>query len=63
MYPKNVLPTDSSKKIRLIIYYKKLKTSNLIISNNSSPSTELLDSTNIVYMFKCTFGDCVSNVN
>ena len=39
------------------------KTSSLIISNNSSHSTEPLDRTNIVYMFKCSLGDCVSNEN
>ena len=44
---KNVLSTDPTKKVRLIIYYNKFKISNLIISNNSSPSTELLDWTNI----------------
>ena len=48
------------KKVRLIIYYNKFKTSNLIISNNTSPSTGLLDRTNVVYMFKYPLGDCVS---
>ena len=49
-YPKkkNVLPTDPTKKVRLIIYYNKFKTSKLIISNNTSRSTELLDNTNVV---------------
>ena len=42
---------------------KKFKTSNLIISNKSSPSRELLDRTNVVYIFKCPLGDCVSNEN
>ena len=51
------------KKKRLIIYYNKFKIYNLIISNNSFLSTELLDRTNVVYMFKCTWGDCVSNEN
>ena len=60
---KNVLPADPTKKVRLIIYYNKFKTSNLIISNNISPTTELLDTTNVVYMFKCRFGDCVSKEN
>ena len=47
-----------------IIYYKKFKIFNLIISNNTSPSTELLDRTIIVYMFKSTLGgDCVSKEN
>ena len=55
----NVLPTDPTKKVRLIIYNKKFKTSKLIISNNIPPSTELLDRTNVVYLFKCPRGDCV----
>ena len=49
----------SYKNVRLIIYYNKFKTSNLIIFNNSSPSTELLDRKNVVYMFKCPMGDCL----
>ena len=32
-------------------------------SFDSSLSTEFLDSTNVVYMFKCPLGDCVSRVN
>ena len=27
------------------------------------PSTELLDRKNVVYMFKCPLGDCVSKEN
>ena len=34
---RNTLPTDPNKKIKLIIYYNKFKTSNLVIRNNSSP--------------------------
>ena len=60
---KNVLSTDPTKKVRLIIYYNKFKTSNLIISNNTSLSTELLDRTNIRYVFKCHLGDCLSKEN
>ena len=30
---KNILPTDPNKKIKLIIYYNKFKTSNLVSSN------------------------------
>ena len=51
------------KKVRLVIYYNKFKTSHLIISNNTSLSTELLDRTNVVYMFKCPLGNCVSKEN
>ena len=38
---KNILPTDPNKK-KLIIYYNKFKTSNLVIRNNSSPSIGVL---------------------
>ena len=50
-------------KNKILIYDNKFKTSDLIISNNSSPSTELLDRTNVVYLFKCPLGDSVSNEN
>ena len=46
-----------------IIYYIKFKTSNLIISNNSSHSNELVGRTNAVYMFKCHFGRNAFNEN
>ena len=62
-YPKNVLPTDPTKKVRLIIYYNNFITSNLIISNNTSLSIKLLGKTNIVYMFKCPLGDCIFKEN
>ena len=40
---KNVHPNDPTKKIRFVIYYNKFKTSNLIKSNNTSPSTKLIE--------------------
>ena len=40
---KNILPTDPNKKIELIIYHNKFKTSNLVIRNNSSPSIGVID--------------------
>ena len=48
----NILPTDPNKKIKLIIYHNKLKTSNLVIKNNSSPSIGVLQKANILYQFK-----------
>ena len=39
---KNILHTDPNKKIKLIIYYNKFKTSNLVIRNNSFPSIGVL---------------------
>ena len=60
---KNILPTDPNKKIKLIIYYNKFKTSNLVIRNNSSPSIGVLQKTNVIYKFNCPLGDCISDNN
>ena len=60
---KNILHTDPNKKIKLIIYYNKFKTSNLVIRNNSSPSIGVLQKTNVIYKFKCPLGDCISDNN
>ena len=40
MIHKHILPTDPNKKIKLIIYYNKFKTYNLVIKNNSLPRLE-----------------------
>ena len=58
---RNILPTDPNKKIKLIIYYNKFKTSNLVIKNNSFPSIGVLQKTNVIYQFKCPLGDCISD--
>ena len=60
---RNILPTDPNKKIKLIIYYNKFKTSNLVIRNNSSPSIGVFQKTNVIYKFKCPLGDCFSDNN
>ena len=60
---RNILPTDPNKKIKLIIYYNKFKTSNLVIRNNSSLSIGVLQKTNVIYKFKCPLGDCISDNN
>ena len=60
---KNILPTDPNKKIKLIIYYNKFKTSNLVIRNNSTPSIGVLQKTNVIYKFKSPLGDCISDNN
>ena len=63
MIHKNILPTDPNKKIKLIIYYNKFKTSNLVIRNNSPPSIGVLQKTNVIYKFKCPLGYCISDNN
>ena len=44
---RNILPTDPNKKIKLIIYYDKFKTANLVIKNNYSLLMGVLQKTNV----------------
>ena len=60
---RNILPTDPNKRIKLIMYYNKFKTSNLVIKNNSSRLIGVLRKTNVIYQFKCPLGDCISENN
>ena len=60
---RNIHPTYPNKKIKLIIYYNKFKTSNLVIRNNSSPSIGVLQKNNVIYKFKCPLGDCIPDNN
>ena len=61
---KNILPTDPNKKIKLVIYYNKFKTSNLVIRNNFLyPSIGVLQKNNVIYKFECPLGDCISDNN
>ena len=59
---RNILPTDPNKKIKLIIYYNRFKTSNLVIRNNSSPSIRVFKK-KVIYQFRCPLGDCISDIN
>ena len=57
---RNILPTDPNKKIKLMVYNNKFKTSNLVINNNFSTLIGVLQKINIVYQFKCILGDCIT---
>lgn len=49
---KYTTPVNKNKKIKLINYYKKFKTTNLIIDNSTARSK--LQRTNIIYEFSCS---------
>ena len=56
---RNVKPTDQEKELKIIIYYKNKKTSNLIMKNNSRQCTDDLKKRMVVYQFKCPYeGGC-----
>lgn len=48
---KYTAPVEEAKNIKLIIYYNKLKTANLISHNNNSLAKSKLYRTNIIYIF------------
>ena len=53
---KHVAPTDETR-LKLLIYYKNRRTSNLIMRNNQYKEPEL-KCTNVVYEFTCPHEDC-----
>ena len=52
---RNVIPKEGND-LRLMVYYRGLKTANLVIRNRTKPSC--LQETNVVYKYNCTKGDC-----
>ena len=53
---RNVSPTNSDQKIKLTIYYKNKKSSQLLMKNNPAPPENHLRKTNVVYRYKCPIG-------
>ena len=48
IFRNNVTATAPDNKVKLVIYYTKFKTTNLVVRNNSSPQTSWLNETNVV---------------
>ena len=51
----NVKCIDENKKLRIIFYYKNLKTHSLVMKNNLAPKPPVLQQSNVVYRFACPF--------
>ena len=49
----NVKPTNNQEELDVIVYYKNLKTRDLIMKNNSCASQDKLSKSWAVYKFKC----------
>ena len=49
----NIRPCKQICEIKLMIYYKNKKTSNLVMKNNITSRQDVLGQTNVVYEFKC----------
>ena len=59
----NISPVETDNKIKVIIYYNKFKTANLVLCNNASKNRDKVAQTNVVYEFKCPFGNSDSCLN
>ena len=57
---KNVTPTDPDKKLNLIIYYKSIKTSHLLLRNSPKLEKGKTQQSYIVYRYTCTQGNCAA---
>ena len=57
---KTCTPTDNYDQLRVVIYYKSPKSSNLIMRNNINASRDIMAKTNVVYQYRCTTGNCAS---
>ena len=57
---RNVNCTASNTKLKVIIYYNNIKSSNLVIKNNCAPRPTPLQSSNIVYKFTCPIQNCAA---
>ena len=55
---RNCIPANANDKITLNVFYQSPRVSGLVMKNNLSCVPSLLRSTNVVYKFKCTLGDC-----
>ena len=51
---------EQQNQIKLIIYYTRFKTSNLIVKNNTNLPKTFLNKTNVVYKFTYPFQVCLS---
>ncbi|MPC59874.1 hypothetical protein E2C01_053902 [Portunus trituberculatus] len=54
----NVTPTDPSKKINLDIYYRSMKTSQLLIRNKDMPKPRHLQQSHVIYEHTCSIEGC-----
>ena len=50
---RNVKMKKEDKNVKLIIYYKNKKSSNLVIQNNTNTKKDVLRQTNIIYEYQC----------
>ena len=55
------ISSTDNNKVRFIIYYKKFKTLDLVVNNNSFPPKKIMEKNNVIYQFKCPLGEFISD--
>ena len=54
----NVTLKDNHDRLKLVIFYKSMKSRNLVMRNNCAKKPRELAKTHVVYKFRCKKGDC-----
>ena len=54
----NVILKNKDDKLKLVVFYKNLKTRNLVMRNNMKKKPRELAKTDAIYQFQCKKGDC-----
>ena len=54
----NVSLKNSHDRLKIVIYYKNLKSRNLVMKNNCAKKPRELAKTHVVYKYRCKKGDC-----
>ena len=54
----NVTTKNNEDKLKIVIYYKTMKTSNMIMKNNLGSKVRELAKTNVIYDYCCKKGGC-----
>ena len=55
---RNCRTIDNAYKLQVIIYYRNLKTSSMVMRNNITDRNDMLSKTNVVYQYKCKSEEC-----
>ena len=54
----NVTLKDNRDRLKLVIFYKNMKSRNLVMRNNCTKKPREFAKTHVVYKFRCKKGDC-----
>ena len=54
----NITMKNNEEQLKLLIYYKTMKTSNMVMKNNLGRKVRDLSKTNVIYDYRCKKGGC-----